>query len=417
MSRIRCCKCLSDRADGRTFVNLQLLQEILSRYQSELLKSPVNIIQVCEEVLSNYLTKRGTPTATSILNIMPEETGEDEGDELVDMALNLLSTITAESIQREITPAEITALSSCLSHLEQISLIDKDKSRRNTARNVISFIRARIAMTAPQDEVTSQSDEEMYKKAMTYITDPLVPIRAQGLSILRDLILKNSMAINTDVVLGQLIGLLQDEDSYVYLNAIKSIQTLADIHGHQITQKLISEYTAHTSIESKLRIAETLAGVIRRMGETFTGTFAQDLITHFTSVVSREQDWRIRVSAIGLVSVAVEVCPAEAEPGIEMALHLFRVNDLLFSEEGEGAAPLRRGAVAVIAGVLRGGGIDALGRYTRDVLRSIKYLARSDGDETVKELAQGVMEMLSGVIETGTEETSHWRVRPRIQEL
>ena len=332
------------------------------------------------------------------------------------MALNLLSTITAESIQREITPEEISILTSCLPHLQQISTTDKDPSRRNTASNVISFIRARIAMTQPNEEPTTQSDEQLYETAQTYITDPLVPVRAQGLSILRDLILKRSSVINVDIVLGQLIGMLQDDDSYVYLNAIKSIQTLADIHGRQISQKLITESSSRSNIDEKLRITETLAGVIRRMGETFTGDFAREVISHSIQVVSQEKEWRIRVSAIGLLSVAVEICPSEAGAAIEMALHLFKVNDLLFTEEGEGAAPLRRGAVAVIAGVLRGGGIDALGGYTRDVLRSIRYLARSDSDETVKQLAQGVMEMLSGVIETAPEE-NRWTIRPKIQEL
>jgi hypothetical protein len=99
-----------------------------------------------------------------------------------------------------------------------------------------------------------------------------------------------------------------------------------------------------------------------------------------------------------------------------MALHLFRINDLSLGEEGEGAAPLRRGAVAVVAGVLRGGGIDALGSHTRDVLRVIKYLARSDGDETVRELAHGVMNMLESVIEEGQSE-KRWNIGPKIQEL
>src|SRR5436305_5553625 len=134
------------------------------------------------------------------------------------------------------------------------------------------------------------------------------------------------------------------------------------------------------------------------------------------NLVSTEKDWRIRVSAIGFLSVCVEGAPREAEPVIEMALHLFRVNDLTFGEAGEGAAPLRRGAVTVIARILRGGGIDALGRFTKDVVRAIRYLARSDGDDTVKELAQEVLNMLSGVIEMDPQHTK-WTIRPKIQEL
>jgi hypothetical protein len=393
-----------------------LLQGILVRYESELLKSPISVIQVCEEILSGYLSESNQHSSRSILNVVPEIFEEDEGDEIVDLALNLLSTITAESIQRDLAIEELSVLSSCLPHLDRISRADKNNDRKSTSRNVSNFILTRIAMTQPPEEPKLTSDEDLYNEAQKYIKDPLVPIRAQGLSILRDLILKQSPAIKIDVVLDELIQLLQDEDSYVYLNAIKSIQTFADIHGREISRKLVSEYNVRPNVDEKLRITETLAGVIRRMGETFTGDFARSVISQFLQVVSVEKEWRVRVSAIGLLSVAVEECPAEATPVIEMALHLFKVNDLLFTEEGEGAAPLGRGAVAVIAGVLRGGGIDALGTYAREVLRSIRYLAHSDSDETVKELAQGVMEMLGGVIEN-TPGEHILAVRPKIQEL
>jgi hypothetical protein len=92
------------------------------------------------------------------------------------------------------------------------------------------------------------------------------------------------------------------------------------------------------------------------------------------------------------------------------------VNNLSFGEEGEGAAPLRRGAVTVIVGILQDGGIDALGDLTKEVLRSVKYLAQSDGDETVKELATDLMTLLNGVIEVNSEDTL-WNVTRKIQEL
>ena len=231
------------------------------------------------------------------------------------------------------------------------------------------------------------------------------------------MILRKSPIINIDHVLNILIESLRDDDSYVYLNAIKTIRILSDLHGEQITRKLMNQYESNSlSIDERIRLAESFAGVIQRLDKLFTGPFAQEIISRSISLVSKEKDWRIRVSAIGLVGVSVEISPFWAEPAIEMALHLFRVNDLSFTEEGEGAAPLRRGAVAVIAGVLRGGGIDALGGYTRDVLRSIKYLARSDGDETVKELARRVMDMLDGVIETGGQDIK-WNALRKIQEL
>ena len=272
-------------------------------------------------------------------------------------------------------------------------------------------------MTTPSIEEPLESDQDVYNQAIEYISDPLVPVRAQGISNLRDLILRQSSVINVNTVIDLLVGLLRDDDSYVYLNAIKAIQLVADRHGEQTLRKIMNEYESQVNVDEKLRLAETLAGVIQRMNQLFTGPLAQEILSRNINVVSTETDWRIRVSAIGLISVICEVVPMYAEPAIDMALHLFRAHDLSFGEEGEGAAPLKRGAVAVIAGVLRGGGIDALGENTRNVLRSIKYLARSDGDETVRELASGVLNMLNGVIEPDSGDTTKWSIPRKIQEL
>jgi hypothetical protein len=391
----------------------------LSNYQTELLKSPVNVIQVCGEILSSYIASTSTSTdarPTNALNIVRNSReDEDEGEEFVDLALNLLSTIAAESVQRELMPGELSAYQTCLQLLDTISRIS-NPSHRTQYKTLMSLINARIGLTTPSSEPPAQNDEDLYSRAKEYISDPLVPIRAQGLSILRDLIFRNSSAVDVNSVLDLLVGLLHDDDSFVYLNAIKAIQILADKHGKEITRKLMSEYESRRDVDERVRLAESIAGVIQRMGQVFSGPIAQEIIARGIHLVSTEQDWRVRVSAIGLVSVCCEVAPEEATPAIEMAMYLFRVNDLTFGEEGEGAAPLRRGAVAIIAAILRTGGIDALGRYTRDVVRSIKYLARSDGDETVKELAQGVTGMLSGVIEPESE-GSRWDVRPKITEL
>jgi Required for nuclear transport of RNA pol II C-terminus 1 len=341
---------------------------------------------------------------------------EEDGDEAVEMALNLLSAIISESVQREISPIETATLQNCLESLETIVKTDKNKSLRSEAKNLISFIRARITMTHLSSEKHIKTDDDAYQQAMEYIKDPLVPIRAQGLSILRNLILQRSTAVDTDSVLDTMIGLLQDEDSYVYLNAIKAIQTLADIHGEQITRKIMDAYGTHTDVDERLRLAETMAGIVRRLGEVFTGDLARQVISRCVRLVSTEEDWRVRVSAVGLASVCCELAPLMAEPAIEMALHLFRMNDLSLGEEGEGAAPLKRGAVAVIAAVLKGGGIDALGGNTKKVLRGIKYLTRSDQDETVRELAQGVMALLDSVIE-GRQPDTPWNKGRKIQEL
>ena len=392
------------------------MQELLSKYQTDLLNSPLSIIQVCGEIVSNYLTSTSPPTSHfSSLNIVQNYEDDDRSEELLDMALRLLSTIAAESVQRELLPDELTAFEKCLQQLESLSQTP-DPAVRNQARTLISLINSRIALSSTSTSPPPQSDAEIYSRAIAYIADPLVPIRAQGLSILRDLILRTSPAIDITSVLDLLLRLLHDEDSFVYLNAIKAIQAIADKHGESILRKLMTEYETRTAVDETVRLAESIASVIQRMGQLFSGPLARELIAQSIRLVSTDRDWRVRVSALGLLGVCCEIAPLEATPAVEVAVHLFRVNDLTFAEEGDGASPLRRGAVGIIAAVLRGGGVDALGSWTRDVVRSIRYLARSDGDETVREMAQGVMRLFEGVIGTDVAD-SKWAVRPKIQEL
>jgi len=405
------------------FAGALLLQEFMTQYQAEIMKAPIAIIQVCVEILSHSLDKRKSPQPPAsllqldqIVKDEQDEEMEDGDDGMVDMALSLLSGITADSVQRDVSSAEISALENCLSILEKIAIKDQSTQRRNQARNIISFIRARIAMTRPSIEPPPTSDKDIYTQAMEYIADPLVPVRAQGISLLRDLILRKSSAVDLNVVFDTLIGTLQDDDSYVYLNAIKAIRSLAEIHGNRLLDIILEKYESPSlATDVRLRLAEVLAGLIQQMGQLFTGAVAKSTISKLLKLVSTEKDWRVKVSAIGLLSVCIEIAPSMAEPVIEMALHLFRVNDLTFAEDGEEAAPLRRGAVTVIGAVLRGGGVDALGRFTRDVVRSVRYLARSDGDDTVKDLARGVLNMLGGAVEdnslaSSSDNASRWKI-------
>ena len=381
------------------------MQEFLTRYQQDITKEPSAVIQLCVEILSDSLhIQKHIQPRSSILQLDEiTENGqeeEDSDDSVVDMALGLLSGITAESVQRDVSPTEISALETALTVLGEFAIKDKASDRRNQARQIISFVRARIALTTPSTELRPTSDEDTYQQAMEYISDPLVPVRAQGISMLKDLILKKSSTVNVDAVLETLVGTLQDDDSYVYLNAIKAIRSLADIYHDRLLNTVMEKYESpNFATDVRIRLAEVLAGLIQQMGQLFTGNFGRDTISRILHLVSTEKDWRVRVSAIGLLSVCGEVTPELAGPIIEMALHLFRVNDLTFKEEGEDAAPLRRGAVTVVGAILRGGGIDALGRFSKDVVRNLRYLARSDTDETVKELAQGVLYMLGGAVE------------------
>lgn len=124
-----------------------------------------------------------------------------------------------------------------------------------------------------------------YQEALKLLQDPLLPVRAQGLSVLRSLIVNRSALLSTDpallpAVLDIFVQAIEDDDSFLYLNAIQGLSSLADVYGKQIVRKLVEVYRGGRELtevpkgekggrelDKRLRIGETLERVVQRAGE------------------------------------------------------------------------------------------------------------------------------------------------------
>lgn len=124
-----------------------------------------------------------------------------------------------------------------------------------------------------------------YQEALKLLQDPLLPVRAQGLSILRSLILDKSALLSTDpallpAVLDIFVQAVEDDDSFLYLNAIQGLSSMVDSYGKQIVQKLVLVYRGGREVmeiangdkggrelDKRLRVGETLERVVTRAGE------------------------------------------------------------------------------------------------------------------------------------------------------
>jgi hypothetical protein len=72
-----------------------------------------------------------------------------------------------------------------------------------------------------------------FDQAMKDLTDPMLPVRAHGLIVLRRLVLEKDPAAlsRLDVICNIFHSQLRDTDSYVYLNAIYGLSALADVRS------------------------------------------------------------------------------------------------------------------------------------------------------------------------------------------
>lgn len=221
-----------------------------------------------------------------------------------------------------------------------LALLKAHAPTRPSAREARLVLTARIAEgTLDSDESDSKlmedksrtkrrsEDEhadprETYQKALKLLQDPLLPVRAHGLLLLRQLISSPARAIENEqekaeteatiralqpAVLSIFLQAIQEDDSYVFLNAVQGLAALVHAPGpgpnskygagYEVLKALLGAYArgaedladdqlksdrkskggekseatrkggSLSEIDTRLRIGEALAVVVRRCGD------------------------------------------------------------------------------------------------------------------------------------------------------
>ena len=128
------------------------------------------------------------------------------------------------------------------------------------------------------------SSRQTYQEALKLLQDPILPIRAQGLSLLRSLVSSKSQLFDTEpalvpAILDIFVQSVQDDDSFLYLNSIQGLSGMADVFGKEIAKRLISFYLGRDSesvgdgnrgrreLDKRLRVGEAISQVIQRSAD------------------------------------------------------------------------------------------------------------------------------------------------------
>jgi hypothetical protein len=164
---------------------------------------------------------------------------------------------------------------------------DGPSSIRPVAREARMVLTARLASTSASKSMTNDRDnvQEQYQKALKLLQDPILPVRAHGLLLLRQLVspeyTKGSStqkrAVNPALVpaiLSIFMQSIRDEESYIFLNAVQGLAAMTDTVGREIVQGLIRDYSkdvessglSQQDTDMRLRIGEALSIVIKRCG-------------------------------------------------------------------------------------------------------------------------------------------------------
>ncbi|RPA89344.1 hypothetical protein L873DRAFT_665712 [Choiromyces venosus 120613-1] len=421
----------------KMFTTLKILQEVLGRHEETLAKNPTQILQIVKEVLDEYVEYQeslnsarkdtSTPSLGGLGNIVsnpppPRLKGGGDDDEELDeeteriqtltMTLSLLSVIVSNPTTK-LTPTDERLLQTLHPALTYITTSRSTNPEIKTlALNITSLLTLHSPTSSSTTTSTPSSlltrQKETYTLAISYLHDPLIPVRAHGLHLLRELILAASPVINVQSTMAQLIDLLKDNDSFVYLNVVKCLSALTERHSRTVTGMLVEAYLddgegeggGKLGLDERLRLGEALLFTVQRLGGALVGDTARVVGEGMISVVSRRrihitskpageewdpeaepededeseeitayathlltswppnptentEDLRIRTSALSILGAAIETNPTGL--GQDIIINALDVcMSVLTLETKVEKGILRRAAVVCVCGVLKG---------------------------------------------------------------
>ena len=425
----------------RSLVYAKLAQKMLEDFKDKLAANPKGIIELVNQLFAAYVleheeaetrrAKASIPSLSGLSAIVNPDldskgstnvtncVAEEDSVEMISVALSLLSAILS-SPEFYLDPGIFSLLSSVRSNLTRVTSFANflPISIAMSATNTLGLLNFHVSLpstnpkTATKHLDSHSSDRKSHHQALTYLIDPLPPIRAQGISLLTTLITKPSPILDIPSTAILLQSLLQDEDEYIYLSAIEALGLLASRHPKTVVKRLLEQYVdadETTGLDVRIRTGEALLKTVEKLGTALVGDVAQTVGYSMIEVAGRrarkpkalaarqkstqeaedrkkeadeawggeaptsdphdlndndkenmlgawessdgEDDIRIRASALSILGVAIETHIASlGVPLIATGIDL--VLHVLKLETSPGRAILRRAAVLVIMSIL-----------------------------------------------------------------
>jgi len=433
----------STQLDMRPVLYLQMIAQLLDTFGEELLKghtkSTLAFIDYTlpriaggEKATQAATSAQSSPALQGLMNIgqAPSQANAETVDASVDdetvepeaitTALELLLAMLEgePSLSPHTTPM-LVVIEAKISPL----LSSPDEDIRRLSQEAMLVLKARKASqtVSPPSAVASTARPtprskalSMYQEALKLLQDPILPVRAHGLVILRELVSEprpgeirkskaslivddaadpapsssNKAADNDDdirpevdeallpAILDIFVQAIQDEESYLYLNAVQGLAAMAVSGGSQVLRALVGKYVgaderigrdvAQAEVDRRLRIGEALLRVIQRCGSRLGPDVSIVVRPLLTMLRNAHEPTALRSSAISLLGTCVEAAPlAMASAGFAQSLTSICL-DIVALETTERSQPRTRAkktsrpAVSVVKGTGLFAGIEAV---------------------------------------------------------
>ena len=290
----------------------KITQEMLHRNKDDIAAHPDSIFAIIQQMLllfindarAREMTKWKSPqlSVTSMSSIVNSEgvrktpiLDQEDPIELLSISLSLLNALLSSMdgkleestvsilgalqksistiIHHEALPQSLVILASSTSYLISTMLLLPASSTLNTQ-----------ALSPYASALATQAT------ALQNLTSALPPIRAEGLASLTSLINSSSPVLDIPSTTILLSSLLQDDEEFIYLAAIKALAELARRHPKTVLRMLIERYTDKEEdalLDVRLRVGEALQTIVTTLGTALTGEAAALLGNRLIALASR----------------------------------------------------------------------------------------------------------------------------------
>jgi hypothetical protein len=285
---------------------MQLLYQLQKQMPSAVLSSPKHALAFVDHALNrgDINPVDSTEESQESLRFLKREASRqyEENEELLRTAVEfLLSCLEGRVIIYVMVPySRVSANPDFVPavndpHVANISVALKSLSTHSSRPLRQAAREATLVLIARQSHVSLKSDDktgntaikgshEIYQEALLHLQDPLLPVRAQGLAMLRRLV-DTSKDGSLDValvpaILDIFINSVQDEDSFIFLNAVQGLAVMVQTFGKDVFRRLCDIYITDTRVTStmnrqeldvKLRVGEALTDVVGKCGQSLGG--------------------------------------------------------------------------------------------------------------------------------------------------
>lgn len=401
-------------------LDLKLLEQIATSFKDDLSKTPYDSLKL----LHSILEQQPRAKCESIKKETPDSYAADSDDEDGDLGCHGLGG------QEDFTSVVYELLTVILQETRPGSLDIKTKNELVSIQKIleqslqqvptISNLVSRIDELVKEEPLIpheKHTQRQKLDRALAEINDPLVPVRAHGLFELRQLIKEQASVVSGEFVVKTHITQLSDQDPFVYLNAIKGIESLLAIHDEKVLKAILDAYAGRdknfSSVDDRLKLGEALLRYIQGQASALTGQPARMVVQTLLGVIRVQSsdnsatavDDHLRMSAMSLLGMCFKTnvlgVYSEIDDALDCALGMLQL------ETAGDKAIMRRAALVLIHDVIAGTSatdkVPFPKEYQRKVLVVVRRVKENDPDILTREHAQSVLSYIEDLVAAITE--------------